>query len=702
MKKLLSIIILMGNILVCAAQIPSLYVNVSKSEALQAVQAYYPSSNNDYYVGIYTSKILPDTMSIIPTPPSGLAKINDRSGQIISLGDWIIAVDENPMKGSGHSLSYYCVNKRQPRFQPVSVFSVDSSFIRRASFSSAYSSNRYGTQATLKPQVSISGDSSSVASHTYVVMMNGVGFNVENYERYWNDCSYLYQVLRNKYGVPKANFSILISDGEITNPDMIKADGSGFASSSTDLDGDGVADYTLGALRSNLQTVLSNLSNTLTSNDHLFMFFTGCGGYDEVRGDSYIKFWKSDSLYSSELNTMLSAFNVKDINIVLGQNSSGGFISNLQQDGRVITAVCQQDSVSWSCPDIPYNEAVYHWTSAINEKDIWGTAIVADTNNDGVVAATESFNYAQANQGVGHSPLQQTPVTTLSSTLGFCSPGYRLMIRDNVADVGDEPNMTTTEYNNSPDISVLNVYQGGLEVYGTPVNYGGDYSWQNALIDVSIRNIGDKTFPGGTLYLRSLVLSDGYIHVVNMQTSPIKTELLPVLITKTIIPGDTAIIRVKWPIPTSISSHIEDIPNQRAEVNCILIALIDEFQNGSIFSDYTLSNAYDYARNSSSVASSDFKLYSRVAVGFAPAIHSINNNSLSGSSDVIVVLENPATGRERLVITSVFSIEPVYIQNIGKGETSVVLNKKFDKHGLYTVSLIDGNSVVDSRQFSIK
>ena len=202
--------------------------------------------------------------------------------------------------------------------------------------------------------------------------------------------------------------------------------------------------------------------------------------------------------------------------------------------------------------------------------------------------------------------------------------------------------------------------------------------------------------------MRSLVLSDGYIHVVNMQTFPIKTELLPVLITKTIVPGDTAIIRVSWPIPTSISSHIEDIPGQRAKVNCILIALIDLFQDGDIFSDYTLSNAYDYARNSSSVASADFKLYSRVAVGFAPRIHSINSSSLSGDSDVIVNLENPATGREKVVISSTFSAEPVYVQNIKKGETSAVLNKKFDRYGLYTVSLIDGNSVVDSRQFFIK
>lgn len=62
---------------------------------------------------------------------------------------------------------------------------------------------------------------------------------MSNYERYWNDCSFIYQTLVNKYGVPKENIFPLMSDGDNPNEDMRLTTG-GFASQSLDLDNDGV------------------------------------------------------------------------------------------------------------------------------------------------------------------------------------------------------------------------------------------------------------------------------------------------------------------------------------------------------------------------------------------------------------------------------------------------------------------------------
>ena len=87
------------------------------------------------------------------------------------------------------------------------------------------------------------------AARLHAVIVNGGRNKLTNHERYWNDCAFLYRTLRHTYHIPQRNITVLMSDGGAQEDDMIRADGWGFRSSPTDLDGDGQPDVNYSAKR---------------------------------------------------------------------------------------------------------------------------------------------------------------------------------------------------------------------------------------------------------------------------------------------------------------------------------------------------------------------------------------------------------------------------------------------------------------------
>ena len=92
----------------------------------------------------------------------------------------------------------------------------------------------------MKKAVPSLNEGASTASRTYAVILSGGVDKFSNYERYWNDCSFIYQTLVNKYGVPKQNIYPIMSDGDNPAVDMHCPSGS-FVSQPLDLDFDGVS-----------------------------------------------------------------------------------------------------------------------------------------------------------------------------------------------------------------------------------------------------------------------------------------------------------------------------------------------------------------------------------------------------------------------------------------------------------------------------
>ena len=231
---------------------------------------------------------------------------------------------------------------------------------------------------------------------TYAVIINGSKDLKSNRESYWNDCSFLYTTLRNYYKIPRTNISVIMSDGKDPGADITMEDNS-VVSSLLDLDGDGTDDIDYAATKENIKAVFSRLSNRIYSRDHLLVFIVGHGYKDKA---SYISLWgNEDNLYPQELSDYVKDIKAGYITFVLGQCFSGGFIDALKADNRLILAACGKDEKSWTRPDIPYDEFVSLFTSALSHVNIFDEEVDADYDKDGVVTLLEAYRYAEENDG---------------------------------------------------------------------------------------------------------------------------------------------------------------------------------------------------------------------------------------------------------------------------------------------------------------
>lgn len=335
------------------------FIRITKEEAVEIAKDVVGTGDYDYYIGEATRRI----------NPSGLPSQNNC---------WLVFVDEMPNSGWEHPCKYIYVLKKQESLSTVNYQVVEE--VRppaNVTLKPVSKPNRYGTKAVMKPVVpKIQGNSPNLAAaNTYAVILNGGMSLVSNKERYWNDCSFIYKTLRNVYDVPKQNIKVIMSDGTAPGADMTKETGA-YASSPLDLDDDGVADIEYAATKSNLLgSVLGGMAQKLTEDDHLLLFVTGHGGYDKTKKSSYIHLWNGETLYPNELAASLNQVNAGFITVVMEQCNSGGFIEPLKSTNRIVMTACKEDEYSFASSTVPFNEFVYHWTSALNGCDAYGNTI---------------------------------------------------------------------------------------------------------------------------------------------------------------------------------------------------------------------------------------------------------------------------------------------------------------------------------------
>lgn len=414
---------------------------------------------------------------------------------------WQIFVDAEPMKGWKHDCYMVYVNTGTYDIDTYipSVRYIDSPPIGK--YTPLSVKNRYGNKANSKPLVRKSANNQiedlEAAKRTYAIIISGGVNAVFNYERYWNDCSFIYQTLVNKYNIPKDNIFPIMSDGTDPYEDMRCTTG-GIISQPLDLDNDGVADIKLAATKSNIANTLSQLSRKLQKDDHLFIYVIDHGGTDDNKTNSYICLWNNETLYDYELANMLTPFSEKfvNINVVLGQCFSGGFNDNLTKVGCVVSSASTGSESSWSCPDIPYDEFVYHWTSAMNNATHDGITVNPDTDGNGRITVEEAFEYAKQNDRITaeHPQYTSTPVS-VGEDLAFnhIVPSIDLYVKDNDLDFGQEPNLTTDQFWGSPSICVRN-NQDSIFEHEDPY-YTNDHKM--AYIYLRVYNRGKEDYLGG-------------------------------------------------------------------------------------------------------------------------------------------------------------------------------------------------------------
>ena len=217
MKKLyliiFTLITLCGEL--SAQHVPVLVGRViSKQMALERIKSLFAGQEVDYYVGETLANIEQHPGDM---PPIGPLMLRSNSFLIDQTLCYVVLVDENPSQCWNKSCRCFVIDKVQYSSldcDTIGYFESSDCQYQNIIPDTVSLSSRFGNYVSLKPNVAQTAptETDAVAAHTHVVMLNASSCKMKNRETVWNDCSYLYQVLRRKYGIPKHNFN--------TGPDL--------------------------------------------------------------------------------------------------------------------------------------------------------------------------------------------------------------------------------------------------------------------------------------------------------------------------------------------------------------------------------------------------------------------------------------------------------------------------------------------------
>lgn len=446
-------------------------VSVSKNEALQIAQSYFTDMDVDYFIATDTT----------------------------SSTEWIIFVDAEPMKGWEHDCYLITIDKasestqsspqvsiQQMQFPPNMDF--EPAFVKMRAKGQPYTINLPTPQNVNNPH----------ANHTYAVIISGGVNKNSNYERYWRDCSFIYQTLTKTYAIPKSNIYAIMADGDNPAADMRCFDGS-FISQPLDLDADGSDEVIYEASKANIQSALSHINNKIERDDHVLVFVTDHGLHDSR---SSICLWGSineanNKLYGNELAGFIAPILEKGayINIVLGECHSGGLIADLAAPGVTVSAACGEYELSFASKDGLFDEFLYHWTSAINGKTPDGRRVLTHNYAKGYVGSEDAFLYAKENDTRNETPCFSSSLEIVGEQLAFdhMPTPVDLYIQDNEADSGKEPNISTNFFYNSPSLWTRH-QPDGIYIHQTPII---QYGRKKSHIYARIHNRGRYNYEGG-------------------------------------------------------------------------------------------------------------------------------------------------------------------------------------------------------------
>lgn len=232
----------------------------------------------------------------------------------------------------------------------------------------------------------------------YAVLLSGGMNSSYNYGRYWNDLSFIYKALKQKYGYADDEIIVLFANGT--------------HSPNGDLDGDGIDDIDYAATKANLTTVMTRVKNFIAGNGKFFFYATNHGGDDAGAYNSNLVLW-GESIKDSDFAALTKGIKCGQAVYVMEQCFSGGMMDNIlqaqtypcSQPKVCVMTAAREDEVSWGCDtEGSYDEYVYHWTSAIFGKTPTGAAVNADSNGDGAVSVKEAHNYAVAHDSRAEHP----------------------------------------------------------------------------------------------------------------------------------------------------------------------------------------------------------------------------------------------------------------------------------------------------------
>mgnify|MGYP002706753991 CR=1 FL=1 len=408
--KYISLLLVVG---IMSAQ---LYANISREDAIKVLYANIADTAS---VEIFMC----DTIV-----PKGYPMYNMMGNFICSPQEdsWFFFVDESPLANWAHTATCYCIDIDNGRLEKATTQMPPKGYeemhLVKAFYildeETAVSSMEtdllqiYATQNATQNATATIWDNSE---NNYAMIISG-GINKKmNYKRYWNDCSFIYKTLIQKYKYKKSNITVLMADGTDPAADMYVSPGI-YKSSPLDLDGDGVADIQYAATYSDVINVLKKYLTTLQKGDNLFIYTIDHGGLTSD-GHSTLCLWTDENsngrknLYDYELGNYIKQYSAKgvNVNIVMGQCHSGGFIDYVNYPNVTIATACKKEEVSYAL-NLHYDAFVYYWTSAMNQADHKGKNVSSDYIVDGYISMFEAYLYAKT-----HDTEKETPQRAYSS-----------------------------------------------------------------------------------------------------------------------------------------------------------------------------------------------------------------------------------------------------------------------------------------------
>ncbi|MBO5297615.1 MAG: hypothetical protein J6B03_08500 [Candidatus Homeothermus sp.] len=553
---------------------------ISMGEAFKPVQAHFTNNEALFYL------------------------IEEEANSVNDNSFWQFFVDLAP----GYGWEHDCCIVEVPRITSDTVaisniinrrFPPNSKLIplhEKSSFLKVIEPTKLMTQACVDKRVLSSSDSLKARQTCAIILSGGLNPNA-NYVRYWNDCSFLYQTLVNRYGIPKNNIHVAISDGTSNNIDMnLESSDNAICSSPLDLDFDGQPDTRYAATKSGLNQAISNISSrhNIEPFKHFFLFVIDHGGHDDK--GSYICLWNVNNdnddyrLYSSDLLQLLEQFITgADIfkSAVMAQCYSGGFIEPLRDAGFVIATATKENELSSPMNGHKFDHFAYNWTCGMNGKDELKHTVYADSDGDGHVSMKEAFNFAAARYtgGTEHPQYASVP-PQLGERLSFHNlPVLEpdLYIRDNYNDNGMEPN-NYERFWDSPDIWLGNDSTKALS----------DSYWPDSIayVSVKIHNKGIGPYIGGRWLNIYWSISSPTLSANDWkgEQGGIGGKVWGGMIQKRIEAGDSVTLTIPWKLKEDAKRNLKDNGN----IN--LLAFIGNSPYSEIDDSYDVKNSKNLAQ----------------------------------------------------------------------------------------------------------
>ena len=305
---------------------------------------------------------------------------------------WVILINASPLSYSLNPYSLLFVNVHSGEYKRIDNLE----WPTEIEFDYIKSKSNRDKLCFTKSVVNSASFKTVGQDNRYAVIISGGGNMYSNYSFFWNDCSYMYSTLINYYGYLKSHIYVLMSDG--TDPGLDRNTGSGYDSSPTDLDGDGIADVGYSATLSNINSVFNALGESVGPNGQLLVFVTDHG---MANGD--IVLWNESYFTGTEFSSQLSKLNASSrINILLQECHSGVLIPYLSGQNRTIATSCSSTESAYKSPNNDYGEFVCRWISAMRGVSLFGNEVLANRDSDDKVSFAEAFDYAKENDQYYH------------------------------------------------------------------------------------------------------------------------------------------------------------------------------------------------------------------------------------------------------------------------------------------------------------